>query len=169
MALTVETGAGVAGADSYISLADARIYATSRGIALSVTDATAEVQLRNAFDYLETLTDYKGQRVASDQATQWPRSGVFLFPGADEVAIDEIPLSLKYAQVQLAAAVNSGLDLQPTANGDPFIVRDKVGPIETQYSFTVSTSGVPIVRAASSLLSPLLNGGGSFLLSTERA
>lgn len=166
MTLTVEDGTIVAGADSYIALTDARTYAASRGLALSVTDATAEVQLRNAFDYLESIQNYKGVAATDEQETKWPRALVYL-SAAVTIDTDVIPTPLKYAQVHLAAAINGGLTLQPIADGAPFAVREKVGPIETQYSFSVSTSGVPIVRAANALLAPLLVSGS--ILATERA
>lgn len=42
MAIIVEDGTGVTGANSYISLADARTYATNRGFELSADDTIAE-------------------------------------------------------------------------------------------------------------------------------
>ena len=49
MALLVETGAGVADADSFISLVDARILAANYGLSLDVDDTAAEVQLRQGY------------------------------------------------------------------------------------------------------------------------
>lgn len=166
MALTVETGAIVPNADSYITLVDARTYAAARGITISATDGTAEIQLRKAFDYLESLRgSYKGVKVDTAQTAQWPRAYVTI-DGID-LASNVIPTELKNAQVQLAAAVNSGIDIMPTSTGTAFIKREKVGPIDTEYSEVVSTSGVPIVRIVDALLAPLLNRQG--VLATERA
>lgn len=166
MALTVEDGSLVSGADSYIALADARTYCTARGVSLSDDDTTAEVQLRQAFDYLELKrADYKGTKVDSAQLTQWPRTGVLI----DGVEVDSvtIPTELKYAQVQYAVAVNSGLSLLPSADGTKFVKREKVGQLETEYSEAVAVSGIPIVRIAEKLLEPLLNRVG--MLTVERA
>lgn len=166
MTLTVEDGSLVSGADSYISLADARSYCANRGIALSDDDSAAEIQLRRAFDYLELKRAYyKGTKVDPAQLTQWPRTGVVI-EGA-EIDTVTIPVELKYAQVQYAVAINSGLDLLPTASGDRFVTREKIGQIETEYSSSLATSGIPIVRIADQLLEPLLNTVG--MLSVERA
>lgn len=166
MTLNVEDGSLVTNADSYISLEAARTYAASRGVSLSSGDATAETQLRKAFDFVESYRDrFKGSKVSSSQMTQWPRVGVYI----DNEYIDSvtIPNELKYAQVQIAAAIESGLDVNPTSDGTSFVKREKVGPIETEYSEAVATSGVPIVRRAEALLAPLLKSAG--LLMTERA
>jgi hypothetical protein len=55
MALTVEDGSIVSGADSYISLVDARAILTSLGQNLNLDDTVAEQELRAACDYIERL------------------------------------------------------------------------------------------------------------------
>lgn len=155
MALIVEDGTLVANADSYISLADAKTYAALRGISLSATDATADIQLRKAFDYLESLRSrYKGAKSDSAQLTQWPRKCVWV--DGEELSSATIPTSLQYAQVQYAAAINSGVDLAPVSDGGAFITRETVGPITTEYSDKIGSSGVPTIRAADALLEPLM-------------
>ena len=52
MALVVETGAVVPGADSYVSLADARALAAGYGLALPVDNIAAEAALRNGAVYV---------------------------------------------------------------------------------------------------------------------
>lgn len=166
MPLIVEDGTLVANADSYITLAAARVYADSRGLSLAGSDAEAERQLRRGFDYVEAYRDrFKGAKVDPTQMTQWPRYGAYV----DGRYIDTItiPTELKYAQVQVAAAIQSGLDVTPNSTGESFVVREKVGPIETQYSESVASSGVPILRTAEQLLAALITSTGA--LTTERA
>ena len=166
MTLTVEDGTLVAGADSYISLEDAREYATSRGITLNATDGTAEVQLRKAFDYIEAMrTRFQGEKSDETQESQWPRSNVFI----DGIELDDdvIPSLLKYAQVHYAAAIEGGLDIMPTETGEAFVTREKIGPIDTEYSQYVRTSGIPTVRTGDALIAPLLVSRGT--LTTVRA
>lgn len=166
MTITVETGAGVANANSYVTLAEARTYAKARGVTLTAFDDVLEQYLIKAMDYLESLrADYRGIKTDSTYALQWPRYGVYL----DGVELDSnvIPTELKNAQVALAMAVQDGVDLMPTQSGDAFVVSEKVGPIETRYSEGVSVSGVPIVRSVEALLAPLLKATGA--LSTVRA
>lgn len=163
--LVVEDGSIVASCDSYITLADARVYAAKRGITIEADDTKADVQLRKAFDYLEAK-DYKGKKVdASTQHGQWPRKCVWV--DGVELLSSVIPDALQSAQVQLAAAINSGLDINPTRDNSSFVTRETVGPITTQYSEYIGTSGVPIVRVADDLLAPLLNEGSGLLTVTR--
>lgn len=158
MALIVEDGTGVANADSYTSVGTARTYALKRGITLSAVDATLEVYLTKALDYLETLADrYKGTKVADTNALQWPRKDVII--DGVNLATNVIPKNLIGAQIMLAVAVQGGLELLPTVDGTPFIIEDTTGPLTTKYSEKITVSGVPIVRSADALLLPLLRGG----------
>jgi hypothetical protein len=166
MALTVEDGTGVSGADSYISLADARTYATSRGLTISSDDTTAEQQLRQGFDYIEARRgDFQGTKTLSTQPNQWPRDGVYV--DGVELATNLIPTELQYAQVQIASAVEGGSDLNPVG-GSSFVTEEVVGPIETKYSEKVNTTGIPIIRAAEKLIAPFLVSGG-YAVATMRA
>ncbi len=54
MAIVVEDGTVVAGANSYITRASAIAYAAARGVTLANTTAT-DAQVVKAFDYLESL------------------------------------------------------------------------------------------------------------------
>ena len=159
MSLTVEDGTGVDGADSYISLDDARLYASSRGLVISTNNVAAEIQLRKAFDLIESYRSrYQGLKAVETQAAQWPRTGVYVDGYA--LAANVVPTEIAHAQVHLAAQIELGLDLRPTTTG-PFVVREKIGPLETEYSTRLNTSGVPIVRVVEDLLTPYLAGAGS--------
>ena len=50
MALVIEDGSRVAGANSYVTLAEARAFASARGVTLSAVDATLEPFVIKAFD-----------------------------------------------------------------------------------------------------------------------
>jgi len=166
MTLTVEDGTGISGADTYISLADARAYAKGRGLTLSDYDDELEQQLRKSLDYIETFRDrFKGTKAAATNVLQWPRLNVSVDGYA--VTSTTIPTVLKNAQVELAAAIQSGYTLEPVATGESFVTMEKVGEIETRYSASVSTTGVPIIRKAHTLLAPLIEGG--FNLTVSRA
>lgn len=165
--MALDTTIGGVAANSYVDLVYARAYATSRGFTLSVVDATAETYLLNAMDYLESLrSQYIGEKATTTQALQWPRTGAYI--DGVEFASDALPNELKNAQVRLALAVQDGLNLMPTSTGAAFVTKEKVGPIETQYSESVgNTSGIPIVRVADAFLAVLLIGGDA--LTTVRA
>jgi len=97
MALTIETGAGVSGADSYITVTECDGFATSfYGAALSGTTADKEAALRRAFRFMDSLPWLGCQVYPYGQA--WPRYGLWnLLPTV-------IPQAVKDAQAIFARA-----------------------------------------------------------------
>lgn len=156
MALVVEDGSQVTGANSYISLADARAYAVARGKTLSAVDATAEAALIKAMDLIESYrARFQGTKVSRDQALQWPRTGVVV----DTFTIDddEIPECLPQAQAALAIEAQT-TELFANSDGRQ-IVRERVeGAVDVQYSESGSESPQPSFGLAESLLAPLFSG-----------
>jgi hypothetical protein len=154
MALTIETGANIAGANSFATVTEARAWATARGVTLSATDSVVESLLIRAMDYIEAQRDrYQGAKTYSDQTLQFPRTDITV-DGID-VPSNTIPKEAKNAQMQLALDVHRGVDLMPTRSGQ-FVIRDKVGPIETEYSATIGATLQPSLAAADAILNPLL-------------
>ncbi len=161
MAITVETGAIVTGANSYVSLTEARAYATARGMALPADDAECEAVLLKAMDYLESFdARFKGVRVQRDQPLSWPRSGAEI-EGWDW-ASTEIPRQVINAQLALIIEVNAGEDpLNPPAATLP-TVRKKVGPLEVEYANPGSSMKVSKTAASTTLINLLLKNSGLF-------
>lgn len=152
--IIVEDGSGVANANSYVSVANARVYAEARGVTFPVSNDEVATFLIRATDYLEAQEcEYQGERTSSDQALSWPRTGVVL--NCDDVPPNVIPKSLISAQVQLAMAVFAGFDLQPNVSPADYVTREKVGPIETEYADPTKVGMTPTFGAANALLAPL--------------
>lgn len=166
MPLIVETGAGVANANSYVSLEEAREFALLRGVTLTEDDDALTALLVKATDYLEMFSlRYVGALVAVDQALSWPRSDVVIY---DEVfAEDAIPEALKKAQMLLVMEQANGVNIMPTVTGN-FVKRRKVGPIETEYSERVQTDALPSFPHVTALLDSLLALSSGFALTTVR-
>jgi hypothetical protein len=162
MALVVEDGTIVVGANSYVTIETARAYATSRGLSLSAIDSVVEAQLVLAMDYLESLrSKYKGAKtdVVTPQALQWPRSEVVI--DGEDFGANSIPQELQDAQCRLAIEQEAGIELFPSQGEEgKFIVREKIGPLSTEYSEKVVGRIQPVLTAVSSLLAPLLKEGG---------
>jgi hypothetical protein len=93
MALTVEDGSIVTGANSYVTLAEFKSWADARGITYG-TDAAVEAQIVRAMDFIETLT-FKGLKKDQYQPLQFPR--VHLVIDGFEVHSETIPEELKTA------------------------------------------------------------------------
>lgn len=166
MALIIEDGSGVANADSFSTVAEARAYASARGVTLPVDDLEVEVLLRKAADFIEALeSQLKGSRVLSSQALAWPREGVYIFDDIEPLVSSEIPALLKKAQNQLAIDAVT-FDLQPTGTGRETI-REKVDVIEVEYSSSGSGTIKPQFTKALSILEPFFISGG-FTLRTLR-
>jgi hypothetical protein len=151
MALIVEDGTGVAGANSYGDVADARSYASDRGIALG-TYVVVSQQLILATDYLESLS-YVGVPVLNTQSLSWPRNQVQYDPDTP-FPNNAIPIALVFAQFELVIAQAAGLVLQPSVSyaSGGFVIEEKVDVISTRYSEHIGTTSQPILPKVRALL-----------------
>ena len=93
MAIIVEDGSLVSGANSYISIAEFKTWAEARGVDYE-SDYTVAQQILRAMDYIETL-NFKGLKHTETQSLQWPRDMVLI--DGYSVDADEIPAQLKAA------------------------------------------------------------------------
>ena len=152
MAIIVEDGSIVTGANSYVSEAELTAYATARGITLTGDE---EELLVRAMDYIESL-NYKGMKFSDEQPLQWPRSGVIVDGYA--VSASSIPQILKNGLMQTAMAIDNGED--PLADLPRSVQSETVGPISVTYSS--GASSVPIVRKINAQLYKLLESGGLY-------
>lgn len=109
MALIIETGAGVANADSYVEIAAADAYHLARGNTAwaSASNGNKEIALRNAGIYLDNQYTFEGMKTAQENSMAWPRYGVIDRDGY-EISSDVIPTAVKNAQCELALRALSG-------------------------------------------------------------
>lgn len=163
MALVIEDGTIVAGANSYVDVAEAKAYATARGVDLGADDALIERRLLEAMDYLESLR-YKGSPTDPEtQVLSWPRCGVYY--DSRTIASGVIPDRLKNAQSQLVIELTNGVVLWANVSASDgsakFVKREKVDVIETEFATPQEMAGQGAVLTATlttvtTLLSPLL-------------
>jgi len=128
MALVVEDGSVVAGANTYVTLAEFKAWADDRDITYG-TDAAVTAQIYRAMDYFERL-QFIGNKANENQPLQWPRTEALI----DGYYADatEIPTPVKtalYEAIVVEAAGNSELEVQ-----DRKTIREKIGDIEVQYA-----------------------------------
>lgn len=157
MALLVETGLGVPGANSYVSVAELRAWATDRGLALSAVDSDVEALLVKAADYLE-LKSYIGTKSTDEQGLSWPRL---------ETDYIGIPSKLKQAQKLLALEAKNG-DLTPAVRPGKYI-QTKVDVLYIKYANDKDRSAGLRFAAVDNLLTGLLSVGGMRPLTSVRA
>jgi len=158
MALIIEDGSGVAGANSYEGLAGVRAYAADRGITL-LDDPTVTAQLIIACDYLESFSDqYVGRPTSFTQSLSWPRSSVQFDPD-NPFPDNEIPIALIQAQDEAVIAQFQGVVLQPNVDysSGGFIIEEKVDVLLTKFSERIGTTSQPQLAKVMSRLKGLLN------------
>jgi len=164
MALTVETGIGVSGAESYASTAGADAYWAGRShAALSAiwtpaTTAQKEGALREASTYADARWGafYKGQRRGYIQGLLWPRSGAL-----DEAGypLPDLPDELVRAACELAArALSATLSSDAARGGMVASERVKAGSVEEQTQFFEGTTAETKFGVLVEMLGPVLNG-----------
>lgn len=167
MALIVETGAIITGAESYCTVAFANTYLANRGYtawdALDDTDAK-EPALRKATDYMLAMFKgrWQGTIVDEDQALDWPRYDVIV-DGYD-VAYDSVPLAVQKACAELAYRASTA-DLSPDLSQG--VLSESVGPISVTYDKnSPQRVRYPSIEA---MLAPYLKSGGGCCVGLVRA
>lgn len=147
MTLVIENGTGVAGADSFITVAQLDAYALAYfGHAAHDGTATKEAALRRTFVYLKSLN--------------WGADYPFPTLGG------EIPEDVKLAQAVLAywEALTPNI-LQPNVTPAQQKVLNRVGEIGWQVTGQTGVDAQrAIVTMAADLLKPYLAGNANFLL-----
>lgn len=160
MPLIVEDGSIVAGADSYVSLADARALAVKYNWALPEEDTEAEAALRNGAAYID-LQEYAlcGQRVSAEQSLAYPRTGVSIhgFP----VGRDVIPSQVIRAQIAAAVEYGKGSDVRASSDGRIVTMERVEGAVTVQYADNGVTGATISITAAMDALKPLICGGNN--------
>lgn len=151
MALVVETGAGVAGAVTYVSAADFRSYWSDRGVVFEQTDAVIEASLVQGCDWIDRH-EYHGEPATEVQRTAFPRRYCYVRPGNSRLRPgtllpeNEVPTVVVEAQCEATRA-----DLiKPLA--EDFDERDllrakRVGKIAKEFANPTGRRRLPAVEA----------------------
>ena len=164
MALVVEDGSVTPGADSYVSLANARALAASYGLALPADDTEAEAALRNGAVYVGLQEPSMcGRRVSASQSLAYPRQGVSLY--GFSLASNIIPPQVIHAQVVAAVEYGAGTDVRASSDGRVTETERVEGAVTVSYFNNGATGTTTTITAAMDALRPLLCGsvnGASF-------
>jgi hypothetical protein len=175
MAIIVETGGNIAGAESYATVAYCDTYFSNRGIAswALLTTAQKEENLRKSTDFMTQRyrLAWKGYRKFSAQALDFPRELVYLEPQANiDILLSDtiVPNEVKNACAELALKASTYTDgLLPDVTN--VILEETIGPITTKYDRRNPVS--PVYKAIDAMLAPLLkdNGMDSATVTVQRA
>jgi len=141
--LILETGAGVASSNSYISLDNADIYHEMRLHVSTWTDAnddTKEAALMWATRLLDNLVDWEGTLTTEGQSLRWPRENVYDIDGY-EIAKTIIPDFLSNATAEYARNL---IDADPTGDSDlAGFKKLKIDVLELEVDKWSESSSVP--------------------------
>lgn len=159
--LIEETGAGLATANSYVSLAQADTYFETHPFyadAWSLLDSsTRTVLLVAATRMLDVQYIWYGYRATTTQALEWPRYGV-----RDQydqlIAQTSIPLRLQQAVCEQAYYLTKG-DKSAEAVVDPGLDKLKIDVIELDFASAIRTTST---QAVPSSVRALLRGLGDY-------
>ncbi|GEO80442.1 DnaT-like ssDNA-binding protein [Pararhodospirillum oryzae] len=175
MVLCVETGAGLADADSYVPLASADAYWALRPHSplaapwAATPEETREGALREATTHIDVLfgprfpgrpAHGRDQRLAWPRRDAWDQEGLPL-PG------DRVPREIVEACCELAARAITA-PLMADRDAGPRVIEERlsVDALTTHTVYTPDASPPPAVPLARALLAPLLRPGGTVLSRT---
>ena len=130
MALVIESGGVVTGADSFATAAELVTYAENFGKTIPVEVPAQEALLRRAALQMDAMP-WKGRAVNRDQALAWPRAEVKRQGWV--LRLDEIPPQIKAGQMALAAEIHAD-DLVTPETKTGAVVSETVGPISTTFA-----------------------------------
>lgn len=174
MSLSVETGSGISGAESYATTAQIDAYWAARThnalytawSAVTNTTAKKEGQAREATAYLDAVygPSYRGVRRGYVQGLAWPRVGAL---DDDGYPLPDLPPELVAAVCELAPLAISATLTPAVSAGGGVVKRVKAGSVEVEYADNGSTE--KSYPAVARLLAPLLRADGAYYFgSTSR-
>jgi len=156
MALIIEDGSNVAGANSYVTVEEFQAFYVDRGntTLAEADDEQVESALVKGSDYLSQKYRllWKGSRANADQRLDWPRRGVDVpdffdpfyrdlgnvplsFQDTLWIPENEVPYEVQVAQILLAAETFSGAESTGQLQNSLGRVtkREKLGVLEVEY------------------------------------
>lgn len=169
MALTVETGEGLAAAESYNSLAEIAAYAAARGLTFAISpEEPAEQAARRATTWLDAIYRpmWPGRkRMLRAQALEWPRVDATDI-NCDAIDYASVPAEVKAAHCEAAIREKASPgSLSPDFVAANQVTSEKVGPIAVTYSDRAMTAedSRPIATVIDDILSGLIGRRGPVL------
>lgn len=167
MAITVEDGTGIAEAESYLSVADFKTYADNRGLSYAGrADTEIEQALRRGTTYLDAryANRWPGTRAnGRAQGLMWPRIDATDAEWT-EIEADEIPKEVLNALAEATVReLTSPGSLSPdvTNSAGGAVIREKVGPLEVEYSEGSTGRLRPLIQVLDDILAPLFGTKGN--------
>lgn len=163
----MEDGSGVAGANSYVSIADADAFHEARGnsdwtdVSSSPDQGKAAALIRGtAYIDAKYRARFPGSRTnGRDQTLEWPRTDACDAEG-EEISSDEIPQEIKDAVCEAALReLSEAGSLMPDVDAGGLEKRIKAGSVEIERF--ANGPAAPSFSIIDGILSGILKGTGS--------
>ncbi|MGP9819193.1 DnaT-like ssDNA-binding protein [Salinarimonas sp. NSM] len=174
MAIVVEDGTGVTGADAYASLAAVTAYWAARphdalaATWTAATDANREGAIREAAAFLDSVYGpfYRGRRASYTQGLLWPRNAGLDADGEPIAITDpngatlpELPPALISASAELAArALTARLAPDLERGGRVKRTSEAVGPLKTEVEYMDGAPAVTTYGPVAGMMAALCDG-----------
>lgn len=133
MALTVEDGSVVSGADSYLSVDDADVYFSKHSSPVEWTEATTaqkEAALRYATQWLDINFTWESDIYSTAQTLDWPRVAFYDDDDRTIGGVNNMPQALLDATAEMALEYLKGSFVE----GSTGIKRERIGSAEVEYA-----------------------------------
>ena len=169
--LIIEDGTGVDDADSFVTIAQARTYATSYGLTLPVDDIELEVALRQGSSYLGLFDgSLSGSKTDALQPLVYPRVDSYLISGRVKTPIPDsfIPTQIKHANIIAAETYGAGDDVRANDDGSSIASEAVSGAVSVSYFDNGKTGGSIEITAAVDAMKPLFSSYNSFSIPHKR-
>lgn len=143
MALIVEDGTGIPGAESPISVLEATDLLAEIRVTTGWTSLGLPVQenmLRRATSTIQNEWRFRGSLVNPDQGGPFPRKDLYDFEGR---LVAPLPRPYKEAVAELAYSLSQNPDVIADAEAD--VEQVKVGPIDIKLASSTSSSGKKLI------------------------
>ena len=163
MALIVEDGTGIAGADSYADRAFIDTYWLNRPQSdnaatwAAADDATKDGAAREATGFIDATygPHYRGTRTSYDQGLLWPRDGATDDDGSD---LPALPAELQRGVAELAARALVGTLAEDSPRGGQIKSKsEQVGPIKESIEYVSGAPAATTYGILDGMLDPILD------------
>lgn len=155
----------------YGSVTEADAYHLARGnTGWTGSPEAKEAALQRATDYVDGryrrmtgggcwVSMFRGKRTAGrDQDLEWPRTGATDSEG-NEIPDDEVPEEVEHATYEAALLeLTTPGSLSPVFVAAQQVTKEKVGPVEVQYSEAKQEGGMPPNRPVVPAIDDILAG-----------
>lgn len=142
---TIVATAGAVDANSYVTLAEAETYMTTR-LHITTWTAATNTQKESALIWATRLVDrtlrFNGAKASDTQALVWPRTGLVDESGVD-VSSSSVPQIIKDLQVEMSLLLLSADRTAESQAGAAGLTSLRAGPVTLAFKDEIVVKQVP--------------------------